>query len=178
MKKYYKYLGYLIRHKFYVACASWEMGNLWRGLMHDNSKIFPSELIPYTNYFYGKKDSDITRGRDETGYYKPTDTGDKDFDFAWLLHQKRNRHHWQWWVLPEDDGGLKIIEMTEPYRKEMLADWIGAGKAQGHFPDKDDKFSETRKWYEKNKGKMMLGAETRKWIEEKITLTPLIKNSQ
>lgn len=166
--KYIKYLSYLLRHKYYVAVESWKLGNFWRGLMHDNSKFLPSELIAYTNYFYGKKGSDINRGRDETGYYKPTDTGDASFDFAWLLHQKRNRHHWQWWVLPLDDGGMKVLEMGEPYRKEMLADWIGAGKAQGHFSPPHDPLYETRRWYDKNNKKMMLGPETRKWIEHKI----------
>jgi hypothetical protein len=102
-------------------------------------------------------------GRDGTGYYKAGDTGDLAFDFAWLLHQKRNRHHWQWWVLPEDDGNIKAFDIPLRYRKEMLADWRGAGRALG-TPD-------TCAWYEKNKDKMMLRPGTRDWIVAQLYLS-------
>jgi len=162
MKKYLRYLNYLIKHKWFVFLESCKEGIMWQGFIHDLSKFLPSEFFPYVEHFYGGKDyNDINKGRDETGYYKPTDTGDKDFDFAWLLHQKRNKHHWQWWILPEDEGGLKILEMPLKYRKEMLCDWLGAAKAQGH---KDNR----KEWYNKNKDKMQLGPETERWIEQKI----------
>jgi hypothetical protein len=128
--------------------------------MHDISKLLPDEWFPYANYFYGAK-HDITRGRDSTGYYKPTDTGDEAFDFAWLLHQKRNRHHWQWWILPEDNGGVKILEITEPYFTEMLCDWIGAGRAQGRKSPKNDPLYETRKWWAANRHKMQFHKKTK-----------------
>ncbi len=70
--------------------------------------------------------------RDKTGYYKPTDTGDPAFDYAWFLHQKRNPHHWQWWVLPDAGDETQVLAMRQRYYKEMLCDWIGASKAQGH----------------------------------------------
>jgi len=159
-----KYLNYVIRHRWFVMLACFSEGLFWRGLTHDLSKLLPSEFIPYANFFYGKKPSI----RDKTGYYKPTDTGDKDFDFAWLLHQKRNDHHWQWWILPEDEGGIKVLPMSPQARLEMVCDWVGAGKAQGHFPPKDDRFAETRKWYQANNHKMSFHQETKQWIENKI----------
>ena len=167
MKKEIKYLNYLLRHKWYVGIECFKKGLIWQGLMHDLSKFLPSEFIPYANYFYGEK-NDIKRGRNETGYYKPTDTGDKAFDFAWLLHQKRNRHHWQWWILPEDEGGVKILEIREPYLTEMICDWVGAGKAQGHFSPKNDKYFETRKWWIANNNKMQLNKITRQKIKNII----------
>lgn len=163
--KYIKYLRYLLRHKWYVMLECFNQGLIWRGITHDLSKFLPSEFVPYANYFYGKKGDDIKKGRDETGYYKPTDTGDERFDFAWLLHQKRNKHHWQWWCLPEDEGGLKVLEMEWTSAVEMICDWVGAGKAQGHFSPINDKYLETRKWYSKNKDKMKLGKETRRMVE-------------
>jgi len=120
----------------------------FRGLIHDLSKFLPSEFIPYARFFYDKEDQ---IRRDKTGYYKPTDTGDKAFDFAWLLHQKRNRHHWQWWTLPEDGDGIKILPIPEIYCKEMICDWKGAGKAQGKKGP-----NECREWYKSNKHKMQL----------------------
>jgi hypothetical protein len=154
--KYLQYIWYLARHKWFVLLECWRVGLYWRGLKHDASKILPSEFIPYANFFYGRKPAK----RDSTGYYKPTDTGDAAFDFAWLLHQKRNDHHWQWWLLPEDEGGVKILPMSPNARLEMLCDWRGAGRAQG-TPD-------TVKWYEANKHKLQLHPDTREWVEKKI----------
>lgn len=168
MEKYIKYLQYVLRHKWYVMQECFKEGLFLRGIMHDMSKLRPSEFIPYANYFYGKKDSDIGKGRNSTGYYKPTDTGDKAFDFAWLLHQKRNKHHWQWWCLAQDEDGLKILDMELTSILEMICDWVGAGKAQGHFSPKSDRYFETRKWYDMNKNKLQLSPETRKIIEVKI----------
>jgi len=159
-----KYGKYIIKHKWFVMLECWKRGLYWRGLVHDLSKLFLSEWKPYTNYFYGNGDG-IKKGRNKTGYYKPTDTGDKKFDFAWLLHQKRNRHHWQWWILLEDEEGIKILEMKYPYNLEMICDWIGAGKAQGHKSPKNNPYKETRNWYKENGNKMQLHPKTRKWIE-------------
>jgi len=110
------------------------------------------------NYF----GAGIQTTRNGTGYYKPTDSGDSAFDFAWLLHQKRNDHHWQFWLLPKD-GGTKILEMSDAARKELLADWRGAGKAQGK-PD-------TTKWYLANQRKMFFGPKTRCWIEHQLGIS-------
>jgi len=168
LKKYFQYLWYVLKHKWFVAIECFKEGLYWRGLVHDNSKLLPYEFFPYMNYFYGKEGSDIKKGRDETGYYKPTDTGDKAFDFAWLLHQKRNRHHWQWWILPEDEGGIKVLEIQEPYLTEMICDWVGAGKAQGHFSPKNDRLFETRKWWKANNHKMQLNKNTKDKIIERL----------
>ena len=165
MGKYSKYLGYVFRHKYHVFRECWRLGMFWQGVIHDNSKLRWSELKPYANFFYGPK-----KNRDNTGYYKPTDTGDKAFDYAWLLHQKRNKHHWQFWILPEDEGGIKILPMPDKYRKEMVADWWGAGRAQGFKPKPFDHYSETRKWYLANRHKMQLHEDTQRWIEVKLGL--------
>jgi len=124
------------------------------GIIHDWSKILPSELFPYAYY-------DFEAERNEVGYCKSVDTGDLAFDFAWLLHQKRNKHHWQFWTLAKDDGTMKILEMPEKYRKEMLCDWVGAGKAQGYGKN-------TKEWYTANRDKMQLTSKTRKLIEKEI----------
>jgi len=163
--KYLKYFWYVVRHKWYVmlACfdrSEFQNGMYWLGVTHDWSKLRWSEYRAYTEHFYGKG-KDIKSGRDETGYYKPTDTGDADFDFAWHLHQKRNRHHWQWWCLPEDSDGVKVLEMQPKYRLEMFCDWLGASKAQGNGGD----IASIRAWYEKNGEKMQLHPDTRDWVE-------------
>ena len=137
------------------------MGIVWQGLIHDLSKFLPSEFFPYAEFFFG-------RPRGKTGYYKPTNTGDANFDFAWLLHQKRNKHHWQWWILPEDRGGVVILDMPIKYRKEMFCDWKGAGRAQGHGDD-------IREWYKVNGSKMQLHENTRRWIDDMVGLVEVYK---
>lgn len=153
-------MSYVVRHKWYVGKECFQHRLYWRGITHDISKLLPSEFAPYANYFYGK-DHDIKRGRDETGYYKPYDTGDHAFDFAWLLHQKRNRHHWQWWILPTDEEGVKLLDIPDKYILEMVCDWRGAGKAQGH-----KKPGELQKWYAANKNKMQLSQLSRFKVEQ------------
>lgn len=166
MRRYFVYLSYVIRHKWFVTMACFRAGLIWRGLLHDLSKFLPSEFIPYARYFYEPNGKPKTR-RDSSGYYKPTDTGDAAFDFAWLLHQKRNRHHWQWWVLPEDEGKIKVLPMAPQYLREMFCDWIGAGRAQGVA----DWWNPGR-WYEKNKGKMQLHPDTRLEVERLCEKAP------
>ena len=157
MAKYLKYLSYVLRHKWFVFLECVKLGIPFRGIVHDFSKFLPSEFFPYANHFAGG----IQTGRNKTGYYKPTDTGDPDFDEAWFYHQKRNDHHWQYWCFPDEDGHPPMVrEMPIKCRKEMLADWRGAGKAQG-TPD-------TLAWYKANGDKMTLGPETRAWVEEVI----------
>lgn len=158
MRAHIAYLVYFLRHKWFVLLECVKMGIVWRGIAHDWHKLLPGEWFPYVHYFYNA-DGTPRQRHDETGY-KPTDTGDAGFDYAWLLHQKRAKHHWQWWVLPQDDGEIKILPIPDQYRKEMLADWLGAGRAQG-TPD-------VHGWYLVNRKKLQLHPETRAWIEEQI----------
>ena len=161
MKEYLSHFKYTVIHKWFVFIECCKLGIPFRGIVHDLSKFRPSEFFPYAKFFFDKKGRRKKIVRDETGYYKPTDTGDKNFDFAWFLHQKRNKHHWQYWTMPEDIEGLKILEMPDKYRKEMVADWNGAGKAlTGKI--------ETENWYNKNKHKLQLHPKTIEWVENKI----------
>lgn len=149
---------YVLRHKWFVFLAACRMGHPLLGLLHDCSKFRPSEFIPYARHFYGPN---AKQRRDKTGYYKPTDTGDPAFDEAWFWHQKRNKHHWSYWVTP-DHGGMKAMEMPWKYVEEMVADWTGAGMAQGK-PD-------TLAWYRANGGKMVLHDKTRARVENLLGL--------
>ena len=152
MKKHLKYAWYLARHLWFVLVECVRLGVIWRGLVHDLSKFRPSELFPYVEHFGG----DVTSKRDKSGYYKPTDSGNARFDVAWLRHAHRNDHHWQHWTQATDDGGVKLYDMPEPCVREMLADWRGAGRAQG--------FSSVRDWYEKNQLKIKLTPGTRDFL--------------
>jgi hypothetical protein len=130
------YGRYLLRHKWFVLLACRRTGaGLWRGLVHDLSKFLPSEWFAYAATFYAA---------DGTSRYAP----DEQFDAAWLHHQRRNRHHWQYWVLLQDGGREKPLPMPERFVREMVADWMGAGLAQSK--------KDTRAWYLANRQNMRL----------------------
>lgn len=169
------YLRYVLRHKWFVFLQGLKLSvPIWQLILHDWDKFLPDEWTPYVASFYGPKYPKLADiGGDErnraldSGHYKEAIR--EAFDFAWLLHQKRNRHHWQWWLLPGDDGGTKVIEMPPNHRAEMLADWSGAGLAQGK--------PNTREWYLKNRDKMILGPITRRWIEDRLGVAEKGKES-
>lgn len=151
-----KYSFYLVRHIWNVRRMCWRNGLYWQGMIHDWSKWRPKEFIPYARYFYRK--GEAKSKRDSTGYYKATQTGDADFDKSWLYHQKLNPHHWQYWVLPEDDGDIKVLPMPTKYVMEMLCDWWGASTTLGFK-------GQCRDWYEANKDNMQLHPDTRWSVE-------------
>lgn len=163
--KYLKYINYLLRHKWYVMIECFRYGLIWRGLAHDMSKFLPSEFFAYAEKFYGNRLS--TEYFDLVAKYGLPEmapwgvTIEEKFSIAWNYHQKRNKHHWQYWLLREDDGNLFSVGMPEKYLKEMLADWRGAGKAITGVDD-------TKAWYLKNRKNIILRQKDRKWIESQL----------
>jgi hypothetical protein len=131
------------------------MGIPLRGLLHDLSKFLPSEFIPYANYFSVNPHDEVMKDS----------AIDCKFDKAWLNHQHRNPHHYQWWILREDGGKDFILEMEDKCILEMFCDWVGAAKAQGKFSPKDDKYQKVREWYLKNMQNMQFNGKTRQTIE-------------
>lgn len=148
MKRHISYLKYIIRHKWYVFKACVKLGVPFRGITHDLSKFRPCEWFAYAKTFYAE---------DGTGRFMWSG----DFDFAWLMHQKVNKHHWQYWLLLNDDGRFTSFEIPEPIVREMVADWSGAGEAiKGE--------SNPTEWYYENRSKIILHEKTRKLVEKII----------
>ncbi len=158
---YWKYFKYVIKHKWFIFLACYKMGVIWRGITHDLSKFRPSEFIPYARYFYGSYPK-FYQGIITTYPHILYEDVEKAFDQAWLIHIHRNPHHWQYWLLQqEDDGTIKRLKIPLKYLKEMICDWIGAGKA---ITGKND----IKDWYEKNKEKILLTPVDKKWVEDFI----------
>lgn len=148
MKHHFLYGWYVIRHKWFVFDACRKVGLWFPGLVHDLSKLLPDEWITYANFFY-------------------TDRKEREaFDVAWLKHQHRNPHHWQHWVLRNDDGTTVALEMPRRYALEMICDWMGAGRAIV------GPTSDTSAWYQKNKDRIMLHAKTREFVEYTLIVPP------
>ena len=150
MKRHLAYLNYVLRHKWFVLVATIRIGApIWRAIVHDMSKFLPSEWIPYAATFYAH---DGSNRYDET----------EDFNLAWCLHQHRNPHHWQFWLLKQDGPGTKCLPMPKKYALEMVADWMGAGRAiTGKW--------ECNEWYQKNKDTIIIHKDTRNFIEPIIS---------
>lgn len=165
MMHYVKYLSYVSRHKFWVMYYCFQEGMYWRGIMHDLNKFKLSSFIPYARYFYlkGGKGKFV---RDNTGYYDASRTGDSNFDKAWKNHFQTNKHHWQHWVMPKDDGTFRCLDMPVVYVREMLCDFRGAGRAQGTNPTGG--WEEVKKYYDKNRDKMHFSDDTRTVVEHLI----------
>ena len=163
-----KYLKYVLIHKWFVLLACWRRGLIWQGIVHDWSKFLPSEWIAYARFFYSVvplKDRDALRQKyfELFGSYpwKSVAEVKDDFNRAWLLHQHRNKHHWQHWVLREDSGRVYALKMPLRYVLEMLADWEGAGRA---ITGKADSSA----WYTKNRINIILHPETQLFVDSQL----------
>ena len=104
--------------------------------LHDYSKFSPQEYGAYAKHFHGGG-------------------APQEFAAAWLHHIHSNKHHWQYWIFPDgytprstniEQG---VVEMPFLYQVEMIADWIGAGKAYTGSEDMTD-------WLSKNIGRITL----------------------
>ena len=114
---------------------------------HDASKYDAEEYEAYDKYFYGGNRS-----------YKVV----QDFNYAWLHHIHKNPHHWQYWVLLEDDPEsgtpYKALEIPLPYIFEMIADWWS-------FSWKEENLFEIFNWYADHRSKQIINPKSREIVE-------------
>ena len=112
---------------------------------HDQSKYEKDEYEAYDAYFYGKNKS-----------YEVV----QNFNRAWLTHIHRNPHHWQYWILFNDDPdkGEIILDMPNNYIIEMICDWWSFSWVEGNL-------KEIFAWYDKHSEYMKLSEKTRKKVE-------------
>lgn len=113
---------------------------------HDYSKSNADEYEAYDAYFYGGNRS-----------YAVVQA----FKRAWLLHIHRNPHHWQYWVLINDDPdeGETLIEMPYNYIIEMICDWWSFSWAKGDLTGIFD-------WYDEHQAYIKLNPDTREIVED------------
>lgn len=161
MRKHWLYLCYVVKHKWFVLLAGlhlqsrgWDELSLRQLILHDWSKFRPSEWLPYAEWFNGFRGGSWYEAPATLGKY----VRKADFDRAWLFHQRRNLHHWQAWVLREDDGGTVPLEMPLCFVLEMIADWRGAGRA---ITGRDD----VEEWYHRTKSGRLLHPKTLHIVE-------------
>lgn len=117
---------------------------------HDLSKDKSDEYLAYDAYFYGNNRSyNVVR----------------DFKYAWLKHIHRNPHHWQHWILNDDDEpreGENIMDMPYNYIVEMICDWWSFSWYTGNLYD-------IFRWYDAKKDHIKLSDTTRLTVERILT---------
>lgn len=160
-----KYNEYLREHKKGVSDAyNWMLLNIPEvfedddikakvehqcNFAHDASKENTDEYEAYDAYLYGSKSFQVVQ----------------DFNYAWLNHIHRNPHHWQHWILLNDnpDEGEIILDMPDSYIIEMVCDWWS-------FSWKTGKLFEIFDWYDKHKDYIKLSELTRNKVEAILEL--------
>lgn len=155
---YNHFVYHLIPHKvivfYYCLRFAWKFRCpilIWRGVVHDWQKFTPLEAI-YYSYKFGK-----VYTKDER-----TDAMEEGFTRAWHHHLKFGPHHWQHWLMYNDNSIVEPIEIPTSYVYEMLCDWISFGvilhKDRLEFKD----------YYHSKKDVMLLHPETRRLVESLI----------
>ena len=142
-----------MEHKKNVGIECLKMGLFIHAITHDLSKFRPSEFIPYAKFFYSK---------DRANNYKQADEDDPNFQKGWNHHQKRNRHHWNYWVSITRQDEVIPVEMPMKYVHQMVADWHGMSRKFG---------GTTEEYFNENKGLMILHPKTIERITMEIQRT-------
>lgn len=141
----FDYLLYIIKHKWFVFLECCKLGIPWLGIIHDLSRLYPDEFLAYAASAPYNKDN------------KPSGIA-RAFEYAWNNHQKRNKHHFEYWIhFDYHNHEMRLLPIPEKYMREMLADWRGAAKAKGTGAALD--------WYEANRDAIQLHAESQRFIE-------------
>lgn len=119
MVKAWKHFKTITYHKYLVAQGCFKIGLYWQGITHDLSKYSPVEFMEGVRYYQGTR-SPNNAEREDKGYSS-----------AWMHHQGRNRHHYEYWVDYSVKGGRGIrvpVPMPDRYIAEMVMDRIAACK--------------------------------------------------
>ena len=116
---------------------------------HDNTKYWADEYEAYDRYFYP----------DEYEDNPPFSQRVEEYQRAWLEHMHRNPHHWQHWVLINDNGFFTVLPMPEVYVIEMICDWWSFSWKKGNLYEIFD-------WIDENSPHILLDNETTRLVEK------------
>ena len=107
----------ITRHRHRVIAHCFRVGIPRRGLLHDLSKYAPTEFFEGAKYYQGTR-SPNEKAREEFGHSK-----------AWLHHQGRNRHHFEYWFdYNPQTKQREPVKMPPVFVLEMFCDRVAASK--------------------------------------------------
>lgn len=141
-----------MHHKWLVFKFCIKAGIPYRGLVHDLSKFSPTEFWESVRYYQGGKRSPVPFAKKDLGYSE-----------AWLHHDGRNKHHYEYWF----DHDVGPVVMPYKYAAEMICDKLAA--AQTYQGKSWTKESNLEYWNIKEKHKTCIHEKTKAFIEEVMT---------
>lgn len=189
MKHYTSYLWYILKHKYYVLLEGLKLNvPLWILILHDWDKFLPDEFIPYARATRDKDGKDIFVGKSDLSWSRAVKLhfSRNKHHWQWWIKVMLNAYYVPVYIrntniMIWNDGDMEALRKSgtrfrinehnhlffyepipDPWRREMLADWRGAGRALGK-PD-------TLAWYTKNRDTLIkfIHPDTIKWIEGEL----------
>ena len=152
MKKFFKHLGVVNKHRFLVFMHCCRCGLFWRGLWHDFSKYRLSEFCESVKYYTDGKKSPLDTSIEINGY-----------SLAWVRHTNRNKHHFEYWY---DISFKEPIEMPYKYLIENICDRIAANKC---YLGKDYTQDAALNYYINHIDKSIVGKRTNEFVLKVLT---------
>ena len=131
-----QYLRLTLKHKWFLFVAGRKLKvSLWRRITHDWTKLLPKNLKAYGRQFFGDADQPV------------------EFVESWLRHQNSHDHHWEYWIPRTGHNrctppipSMVPLDMSDQAIREMVADWLAAGRAYNNaWPDMNN-----WTWFNKN----------------------------
>jgi len=117
LKNFFGHFSTITRHRHEVIKNCARIGILGQGLRHDLSKYSPREFFQGVKYWCGTR-SPNDGARAELGYSS-----------AWMHHQGRNLHHFEYWFDYDPKTRLRTpVKMPLRYVAEMFCDRVAASK--------------------------------------------------
>ena len=117
-RKAWKHFKTITYHKYLVLKGCFAVGLYRQGVLHDLSKYSYTEFSVGAKFYQGDR-SPNNAERELYGYSS-----------AWLHHQGRNKHHYEYWIDYSTTKGVGFVPVPMPtqYLVEMIMDRIAASK--------------------------------------------------
>lgn len=152
----WKHFITITRHRHKVIAHCWKAGIFFQGLRHDLSKYSPTEFIPGAKYYMG----DMSPNEKERKLH--------GFSRAWLHHQGRNKHHFEYWVDYNTELNRKEpVKMPVRYLMEMFCDRVAASKI---YYGKDYNEARPYEYFDKNRKRRWMHEETSRQLEDLLLM--------
>ena len=146
----------ITKHRHKVIAHCFKAGIPWRGLMHDLSKYAPTEFLEGARYYQGTR-SPNEKAREEFGCSR-----------AWLHHQGRNRHHFEYWFdYNPQSHQREPVKMPFVFVLEMFCDRVAAGKI---YMGKTYDDTQPLKYFLKAKPRRIIHPETSDLLESWLVM--------
>lgn len=113
-------LKYIINHKKKVFKTAWKRKQYIHAFTHDWDKLLPWRFVGYRRNFYPYTE-------------KPSYEDSRAMIKQWQKHYRKNKHHWQYWVVFNNCDDIRALDMPYKHIQQMLADWEAIGKPVEYY---------------------------------------------